>query len=194
MVNQKESIYQVTTKIIHSLYQQVEYSTGKARLANLRYSIGKSYGDTSAVWPILFEHLPESFLGKTKELSLEEKAILTTLQLYALHQQGRTENMHTYPSNQKSYNLGSTFNEIRVIGDSVALDRRFNTMITADTFEELTHHLRQLIKLLKSKSNQKVDYGQLGQDLYWYLRGYKDNMKISWSRSYYYSQYNQEEK
>ena len=83
----KARVAEVTRKILIKLSKQKDTSSGKALLARLRQSIGKPVSETVAVWPILFEDLPEEFLGHDGYTSAEEQAILTTLQLYALHQQ-----------------------------------------------------------------------------------------------------------
>ena len=58
-------------------------------------------------------------------------------------------------------------------------------MITSTDFDELTYHLRQLIMLLKTKENIKVNYAKLADDLYWYLRGNQEKVRIRWAQSYY---------
>lgn len=65
-----------------------------------------------------------------------------------------------------------------------AIDRRFNAMVTSSTFEELSNHLRHLIKLLK-KAMQKFLYAQLADDLFWYQNGFEDRVKLRWGQSYY---------
>lgn len=71
--------------------------------------------------------------------------------------------------------------------DQAAMDRRFSALITSASFEELTHHLRHSIKLLKAKTkaNATVDYGKLAEDLFWFLRGFQDSVKLNWARGYY---------
>lgn len=58
-------------------------------------------------------------------------------------------------------------------------------MITSSTFEELSNHLRHMIRLLKSKSNVQVDYAKLAEDLYQFLRGNREKIRLSWAREYY---------
>src|SRR5699024_8126909 len=69
--------------------------------------------------------------------------------------------------------------------ESKAIDRRFNTLVTSTSFEELAHHLRHMIKLLRSRSDGKVNYVYLSRDLFRYLNGYGDSVKMRWSRDYY---------
>lgn len=83
---------------------------------------------------------------------------------------------------------------MRIEEDSKAVDRRFNALITAQTYDELVHYLRQMISLLKSKADTTIDYGRLAQDLYWFQRGYEEKLRLSWARDYYRIEKNKEEK
>lgn len=115
-----------------------------------------------------------------------EKAILTAVQMYALHQQAKVESVLNldYKEGERRQNIGDALSSLRS-DDSKAIDKRFNAMITSSNFEELSHHLRQMIKLLKAKSDAKVDYASLADDLYWFLKNQREGLKIKWSRSYY---------
>ena len=42
-----------------------------------------------------------------------------------------------------------------------------------------------MIRLLKSKSNVQVDYAKLAEDLYQFLRGNREKIRLSWAREYY---------
>ena len=75
---------------------------------------------------------------------------------------------------------------LRFLDDGKGIDRRFNAMITASGFEEIIYHLRQLIKILKSKSEQKINYAKLAEDLYDLQNDYKfEKVRFNWARSYY---------
>ena len=69
--------------------------------------------------------------------------------------------------------------------DSVALDRRFNTMLTATTFDEFAYHLRQIFRLAKSKESFSVNFIKLSEDLFWYQNGKERNICLSWAKDYY---------
>ncbi len=181
----KSSVSSVTSKILVKLNALTDSSSGKAILAKLRNSVGKPLSETAEIWQLLFDNLPEEFLGKTGEASMEERAILTTLQLYAIHQQGAHKSV-LLEGEDRFKNIGYSLKNLQKDGRQSSIDRRFNTMITATNFEELTYHLRHLIKLLKSKSSEtKVDYAKLAEDLYWFLRGYEENIRLAWAREYY---------
>ncbi|WP_353893857.1 type I-E CRISPR-associated protein Cse2/CasB [Proteinivorax hydrogeniformans] len=182
----KDNVFTVTGRILGRLEEIRDYSSGKAALANLRNSIGRPLSETIDVWPIVFEQMPEHFLSKNGKLTSEEKAILTTLQIYALHQQGQSVNVNKRSEKEKWNNIGISLKALRNGEDTIAIDSRFNTMITSTTFEELIHHLRQLVRILKAKKqNEKIVYARLANDLYWYLRNQEENVRLSWAKAYY---------
>ncbi|MCO8286207.1 type I-E CRISPR-associated protein Cse2/CasB [Tetragenococcus halophilus] len=182
----ENSVFATIGKIIGKLDELRNNSSGKAALANLRNSIGRPLSETIDIWPIVFEQMPDSFLGRNGRLTNEERAILTTLQIYALHQQSRTESVNKRSEKGQWDNIGISLKFLRTGSETVAIDRRFNTMITSSSFEELTHHLRQLLRLLKAKNPEiTVNYAQLGNDLYWYLRNKEEKVRLDWAKAFY---------
>ncbi|WP_446452332.1 type I-E CRISPR-associated protein Cse2/CasB [Tuanshanicoccus lijuaniae] len=168
----------------------LDVSNNKATIANLRNSIGKPLSQSVNIFPLIFDNFPHEFLGKNNDLTCEEKAILNTLQLFALYQQGNSES--AFNCNRDSefpINMGSSLSVLRIGDDVKAVDCRFNAMITAGTYEELIYHLRQMIKLLKSKTKLKKDvhinFPTLSNDLYWYLRGAEEQIRLKWAKTYY---------
>lgn len=186
MESKKDSIYRVTSAILNKINNTIENPKTKALLANIRNSINKNMSDNIETMAYIFSNVPEEFLGSSTNLSYEEEAIVTAIQLYAIHQQGAKSSVMKldYEEDERKQNIGEALSTLRS-ADSESIDRRFNAMITSSNFKELKHHLRQLIKILKAKSDVKVDYAKLADDLYWYLMGQKDKIKLQWSRSYY---------
>ena len=102
----KNSIYSVTSSIIYKLNALSEISSGKSYLAKLRNSIGKDISSSSEVWSILFENLPEEFLGDENRITTEERVITLTLQLFALMNQG-SNRISVNPDDENKYkNIG----------------------------------------------------------------------------------------
>lgn len=181
----KETVYSVTKRILIKLDALSEQPTGKAYLAKIRNSIGKSINEATDVWQILFENLPEEFLSETKKPKIEELAILTSIQMYALHKQGNDLKLYS-DEDAKFKNIGYSLRKLKLDTSSVSINKRFNSMITSTTFEELSNHLRSLIKILKSKfPDMFVDYALLADDLFSYLKGYDQDVRLRWSREYY---------
>ncbi len=174
----KQSVYGTMRNILISMNSPQEQKNLTRNLAVIRHSIGKSYEEVTEVWPILFPLIPEEYLG-TGALNYSEKALLVALQLYAIGQQGSNK-VH----NDESNSIGSSMNQIRD-EKSTSLDRRFNTMLTATTFDEFTYHLRQIFKLGKSKNTFSANYPALAEDLYWYQKGKSKQICLKWARDYY---------
>lgn len=184
----KDTVYSVSSRILYQITSNLDSSSNKALLANLRNSISKPYSQSIDVFSILYEYIPGGFINSSKDLSFEEKAILTSLQIFAIHQQGNGQSVliDTDKDDSKYKNMGFSLKVLRVDDNVKSADRRFNTMITADTFEEFTFHLRQLVNLLKSRTDQKVNYAKLAQDLYFFqIPTTRENIKLSWAKQYY---------
>ncbi|WP_277251424.1 type I-E CRISPR-associated protein Cse2/CasB [Peptoniphilus vaginalis] len=180
------SVESVTRNIINEIDSDNNSTKGRAIMASIRNSVNRPLTESTDLLALLFRYMPEDFLSNDGKISDEEEAIVTTIQLYAIHQQSKMESVLLKEDSEKWKNLGYSLSFLRKDGDSTASDRRFNTMITSATFQELSHHLRQMIKLLKSKTDAKVDYPRLSRDLYRYLRGYGEEVKFSWASRYYF--------
>lgn len=180
----------VTNNIIQKIEHANEKSSQRAAmLAMLRNSIGKPLRYANTVWPLLFENLPEYFLSQNGEETEEEKAIYITLQIYALCKQGTSDHVVSDGAFKGSVGASLKAGKSRSEGmeptDSRALDRRFNTMITADTFDEFVYHLIQLIKLVKSRTSMTVNFNRLAEDLFWYQKGFYQKICFNWAQDYY---------
>ncbi len=78
MSRSKEIMSFVNKKIFY--LQQLEGSSqGNAELACLRRGIGKNPGEMPDLWGILYEDMPENFIGNTDEPSKEEWSCYTAL-------------------------------------------------------------------------------------------------------------------
>jgi CRISPR system Cascade subunit CasB len=177
----------VTNRIVYMLEQTLETSSGKATLASLRNSIGKPLSQSVEIWSLMFENLPKEFLSGGQSESKKEVAILTTLQFYALYRQGKDASGRKNTQKPSYRDIGHSLSALRKGDNTVAMDRRFNALITSATYDELIHHLRQMIKLLKSKTSGEtdIDFGRLAQDLYRFLIGRDEKTRLSWARNYY---------
>ncbi|MFT3983833.1 MAG: type I-E CRISPR-associated protein Cse2/CasB [Lachnospiraceae bacterium] len=178
-----EELYKVTARIIYKLGERLELSETKAILSRLRNSIGRDISETIAIWPLLFEEVPLEYLSKNGIPTNQENAILAALQLYALHQQGKSKSVHESTGN----NIGKALHDIRDTNNT-ALDRRFNALITSGNFKELITHLRHLISIFKQEADTKIDYAKLAKDFYWYQMSSEsaNRMRMRWGQGYYY--------
>ncbi len=195
-----QSVYQVTGRIIKKLSNTLDSGQTKATLANLRNSIGKGVSQTVDVWQEMFSEMPIDFMSSDGNPTKEEKAIFSTLQLYALHQQGKKESVYDGEDSElndvspeeakklklkRMLNIGNSLGQLRLVEDPASIDRRFNVMITSSTFDELIVHLRHLIGILKAKSTAKINYARLAEDLFYYQLNQKENVRLQWGQSYY---------
>jgi|SRR5690625_83780 len=184
----ENTIYKNTSNIIYQIASNLDTSSSRTYLAQLRQSINRDLATASGVFSLIFSNISEQYLGKGGNLTDSERAIITTLQLYALHQQGKPISVNiTVDTSEglRGRNLGAVLNTLRTDENSKAVDRRFNAMITSSNFNELKNHLRHLIKLLKTRSQAKLNYPKLAEDLFYYQKGFENEIRLKWSRSYY---------
>lgn len=204
-ISKSESVYDVTLRIISKLSKSLELSSTKALLSKLRSSLGHNESQTIDIWKEVFPELPESFLSRDGNLTKEERSILTALQLFALHQQGKSKsvnlafksddldigedsknkNADLTNKNIRYFTMGDSLSKLRESGESNSIDSRFNAMITANSINEFTHHLRHLLSILKSKEDCKVNYAKLAEDLLWYQVGRQEQVRLLWGQGYY---------
>lgn len=180
-----KDLYKVTERIIFKLGEKLELSETKAILSRLRTSIDRDISETVEIWPLMFEEAPLEYLSTSGTPTHQENAILASLQLYALHQQGKSKSVHESSGDS----VGKALHEIRDL-NNIALDRRFNALITSGNFKELTTHLRHLISILKQKADTKIDYAKLAEDFYWYQisKESANRMRMRWGQDYYFYQ------
>lgn len=183
----KSDIYVTTQMIINAIEEMGKTGADKALLASLRHSIGKPLSQSPDIWPVLFRYMPEKYLSKSGQETTGEKAVCTALQMYALYRQGNTTH-----SSGDNINFGGSVNRIRNTGDDV-LDKRMNMILTSEDFEELSYRLRQMVKLCKSRDNLSINFAELANDLYCWMNGNKDRIRLAWAQSYYRLQKNDSE-
>ncbi len=193
--------YNTAKSILIKLDSTRDASSTKALLANMRNSADKDISNNVDALAYVFSNLSYGEDDRGGELSYMEQAIFTAIQMYAIHQQSNVESVLKF-GNDDENESGEKKNKYKAnIGDALAtlrsdesesIDKRFNAMITATNFNKLSYHLRQMIKILKSKSDAKVDYAKLAEDLYWFMIGRKEEVRLSWARSYYKYRKNEE--
>ena len=138
----------------------------KASLANLRRGIGTTPGDIPELWELFLQDLPEEMLSRSGVPTHAQWAVYIALTLFALHQQGKDlqkESMY-----RQENGLGKAVAcLIHGEDDKTRIQRRFNVLATSADIQELAHHLRGMIQLLRSEGIP-LDYPELAKDLYLY--------------------------
>lgn len=159
-------------------------SAAKATLAKLRRGIGKAPGSMPELWEATLDGLPEALISKGEEPTSGEWAVHTALTLYALHQQGKDSKKQCM--SRKGESLGISLQDlIESEEDERRIKRRFDAAATSDSLEEISHHLRGLIQLLKNK-DIPLDYPALTADLYWFqLPAARDSVRLRWGQDFY---------
>lgn len=193
--------YNTAKSILIKLDSTRDASSTKALLANMRNSADKDISNNVDALAYVFSNLSYGEDDRGGELSYMEQAIFTAIQMYAIHQQSNVESVLKFGNDDENESIEKKNKYKANIGDALAtlrsdesesIDKRFNAMITATNFNKLSYHLRQMIKILKSKSEAKVDYAKLAEDLYWFMIGRKEEVRLSWARSYYKYRKNEE--
>ncbi|WP_373826003.1 type I-E CRISPR-associated protein Cse2/CasB, partial [Bacteroides heparinolyticus] len=67
-----------------------------------------------------------------------EKVAMTVLQLYAIYKQGNSDAIMAEDEATEK-NMGYVFRSLRDEEDTIAIDNRFNTMLTSDSFDVVPH-------------------------------------------------------
>lgn len=159
-------------------------SSTVAALARLRSNLGREPGTDPTVWAWTIDSVPGNPLGD--EPSREEWAVHLALTMFAAHQQSRPSPMH-----HPGIGFGAAVARLdrAVAGADTEgpspVRRRFDAAVTSGSLAELSHHLRGLVKQLRS-AGIGLDYGMLADDLVQFQRlGGADEVRRRWARQYY---------
>lgn len=156
----------------------------RAALANLRRGAGRAPGDLPSLWGTIFDGMPENMAGSGAAPSRAEWAVYIALTLYALHQQGRDPARE--PMNAEGAGMGRAAAQmVRDEGDMNRVLRRFNETATSSGMEELEHHLRGLVNMLRAEGIP-LDYQQLAGELFAYQSPEQAaQVRLAWGRDFY---------
>ena len=163
----------------------------RATLAQLRRGIGRHPGSMPDIWDFTLGDLPGEFHSQTGDPTPGEWAAHIALTLFALHQQGKNlhdEAMSVSDASKPDRSLGHAVRTLvmeRGSDADTAIRRRFSVVVTSDSTEELAHHLRGLIQLLRN-DGIALDYPRLAEDLYKFqLPALRDGVRLRWAQDYY---------
>jgi CRISPR system Cascade subunit CasB len=178
---------QVNSFVRYKIVQMVEsqnLSMVRSTLARLRRGVGSKPGSLPEIWDITLRGIPEALVGKWDNPSYGEWAVHTTLTLFALHQQGK--DIKSQCMSRDGYPLGTALRKlVKDEEDENRIKRRFDKVATADSMEEVSHHLRGLVQLMKAE-DVPLDYPGLAEDLFRFQNpDLRDNIRLKWGREYY---------
>lgn len=158
-------------------------------LALLRRSLGAAGAADPRMWAIVLSDLPERLVGPTArsitEPTAAEKAVLTALTTYAVHQQAQHMPMHVI-----GVGLGDATRRLAATGgdDPGGLDdavvQRMHRVAMAQNDNLRQQSLRALITLMRSATPPvPLDYGRLAADLYLLQDPrYAPQVHLAWGR------------
>lgn len=177
-------VYGYVARQLRGLQNTNNEALTRATLAELRRGIGKLPASLPKLWGITMDGMPAALVGKGGNPSRGEWACYLALTMFALHQQGK-DTKKAWMS-QPNHGLGQAVRSLVGGDDDLArVKRRFDQVVTADSPQELAHHLRNLIQLLKG-AEKPLDYPALARDLYVFQNPeQRDAVRLSWGRGFY---------
>lgn len=147
-------------------------------LAALRRGIGRGPMEAPEMWRFYCR------IDDRGTVSPALRAEHAALGLFGVHQQSQLRLMHW-----QGVPLGQALRVLRDSGrySEAALDRRVTQAATANDLEEMVHHLRGLVTMLKSvPTPQGLDYSRLVNDLIaWQHPDRVGRVRRDWGRHYF---------
>jgi CRISPR system Cascade subunit CasB len=145
----------------------------RAALAALRRGLGRAPGTVAEMYPYV-----EPYLGAESTRARSDAAYVVAA-LFASH----PLNWHRDDDDPRSSNFGASFARLRArMASSEGAERRFTALLGAHR-EELEHHLRSAVSLLKSH-DVPVDWEQLLRDIRWW-GGDARRVERTWASAYW---------
>jgi len=155
-----------------------------AELAQLRRALPRRGVLPSEAWPI-FERpgFDERLAGRGDDASSAELSVAAALALYANHQQSR----RSAPMHRRGYNhgVGRAAFALKARVDSAGVERRVQTLIRAQSLDQVLEHLSGLIGQLRAHEIA-LDYARLARDLDAIQHpAARKGVRTRWSRDFY---------
>lgn len=176
----REFVARSVARIQEGYLRRPQSSWSRASLAQLRRGVGRAVGSVPEILELTVN--PDAPPAWSEAPTRDEIAIHTAMTLYAVHQQSQSMPMHV-----PRVSFGSALGTIRYVdGQEIAgVVRRFQAVGTATSLEELVHHARTLITLLRS-ANRGFDYGRFADDLVAFQDPRRaDLVRLRWGRDFY---------
>lgn len=156
-----------------------------AELAALRRGAGKEPGTVPPLWRFHSVDVSGGFDRPGSDRWDPPAALVAehhALVLYGFHQQGEARPVH-----RPGALLGHAARGLHVRFAQDAVDKRFYATVTADGVGELAHHLRALVRLLRTlPAVAPLDYSVLSEDLRrWSRPELRGRVRRRWSAQYH---------
>lgn len=179
-----QQVYGITERRIRRIWKMPEHPR-RAALAELRRGIGRAPGELPKLWESFLQDMPPELFGRSREPTAAEWAVYLALTLFALHQQSQEGSVCAAGAG-----IGKAVrrlaNRQKEDPQESSAFRRFSALITADSMEEISYHLRGLVQLLR-REGLPLDYPQLAFDLFeLQFPDSAPRVKLRWGREYFY--------
>lgn len=156
----------------------------RAALANLRRGVGRAPGELPELWGSFLQEMPPEFFTQSGSATAAEWAVYLALTLFALHQQSQEK-----PMCAQGAGIGQA---VRRLSNRQKEDpqesgafKRFSALVTSNSIEEVSQHLRGLIQLLRSEG-LPLDYPKLAFDLFeLQFPDSAPRVKLRWGQDYF---------
>lgn len=176
-MRRKTQISNFVRRKIEYLKQTSNYDRGV--LARLRKGVGKHPAEYPDAFGILLQEMPEDFLSKNGELTVEEWSCYTALTLFALNSQES--------DCEGNVSIGSALNQlVKTQGDEKALARaqeKYRMLAASSDMNGMAVRLRGITTLLRS-NGISLNYAQLAGDLYQFWKDKKE-VSLKWGQDLY---------
>lgn len=187
-MNRKEKIGNFVGRKINLLQAEADYGAGKALMADLRRGIGHEPGEMPRLFGLILQDMPEEFLSGNGETTEGEWACYLALTLFSLHQQGyeiKSQPMHIDGKRSIGRAMSRLASSYEDANGEQRMLQRLQALATSVNMKEVSHHLRGIVQLLKSKGIP-LDYVMLAKDLYelQFPEG-KNRVCLRWGQDFY---------
>lgn len=156
-------------------------------LAAMRIGEGREAFTVPSMWPYLTKIADDGFADPrtdSRQLPAPVVAEHHALVVFGIHQQSQA-----LPVHRKSAGLGEAVKRLHTSDrfSEDAVGRRFYAAVTADELGELTHHLRGLVRQLRSLPGVvPLDYDRLQDDFRrWQQADTRAQVRRRWGRGYH---------
>lgn len=164
----KAKVASSISQIILALYNNGNIN--KAALANLRASNSLDSKHMTSVWPVFFKYINKEDLSRGYKPSYTEIAVYTAVKCFAIYQQGNDNCTYgtAYGPDAKGFSFFKALANLRKDEHiREGLDRRVQALLSASSVESAINGIIHVLQILKSHDKcLKIDFAQLGQDLY----------------------------
>ena len=163
-------------------------SAAVAARAQLRHGVGKEVGAVPSIWAYTLESQRPQL--SDQKPSWGENAVHTALTLWARHQGSNAAPMHKAEGEKTPRSFGGAVRALAEKGrgdkrpEETPVYRRLSSVVAAQTFGALAHHLRGIVDLLEA-AEIPMDYGLLAADLFeWQSPPRRGAVTRRWGRQF----------